>query len=99
MTVDIQYVQMATSETMSTFITKKLNAISKKYDWIIKANVFFRIENDPTGNGKICEIQISAPGPRLFARSNENHFEKAAVASLKDIEKQLRKRKGILQKH
>ena len=99
MTVDIQYVQMATSEAMSTFITKKLNAISKKYDWIIKANVFFRIENDPTGNGKICEIQISAPGPHLFARSNENHFEKAAVASLKDIEKQLRKRKGILQKH
>ncbi len=95
MTVDIQYVQMPTSEAMSDFVTKKLGKISKKYDWIIKANVFFKLENDPTGKGKICEIQLSAPGPRLFAKSSEDHFEKAAVATLNDLERQLKKRKEI----
>ena len=99
MTISIQYVQMPTSESMNAFVTKKLDKLANKYDWIIKADVFFRLENDPKGKGKICEIQLSAPGPRLFAKSNEEHFEKAAVATINDLERQLRKRKQVLKKH
>lgn len=99
MTIDIQYVQMPTSESMDVFVTEKLNKLAKKYDWVIRAQVFFKSENDPTGLGKICEIQLSAPGPRIFAKSNEKFFEKAAVNTISDLDKQLEKRKETFKKH
>ena len=98
MTIDIQYVQMPTSEAMNTLITTKLKRLSNKYDWIIRTQVHFKQENDPTGKGKICEMELSVPGPRLFARSNEDDFEKAAANTIKDLEKQLSKRKAIMNK-
>ena len=99
MTIDIQYVQMPTSESMSAFVSKKLNKLVDKYEWVIRAKVFFKLENDTAGKGKICEIRLSAPGPRIFAKSNEEHFEKAAVATINDLKKQLRKRKEAFHKH
>lgn len=99
MTIDIQYVQMPTSGSMNTFVTEKLSKLAKKYDWIIRADIFLKSEKDPTGKGKICEIRLSAPGPRLFAKSNEEHFEKSVVTTIIELEKQLKKRKEIFQKH
>jgi len=98
MTIDIQYVQMATSEAMDSLLTIKLNKLANKYDWIIRARVHFKQENDPKGKGKICEMELSAPGPRIFARSNEDDFEKAAAKTIKDLERQLSKRKAIMNK-
>lgn len=98
MIIDIQYVQMATSEAMDSLLTTKLNKLAKKYDWIIRTQVRFKQENDPTGKGKICEMELSVPGPRIFARSNEDDFEKAAANTIKDLEKQLSKRKAIMNK-
>jgi len=99
MTIDIQYVQMPTSEAMNDLLKVKLDRLANKYDWVIRARVFFKLENDTTGNGKICEIELSAPGPRIFASSNEDDFEKAAAKTIKDLEKQLSKRKAIMNKH
>lgn len=99
MTINIQYVQMPTSESMSAIVTNKLNKLSNKYDWIIKADVFFKLENDPSGSGKICEIQLSAPGPRLFAKSSQDNFEKAAANTIKELENQLRRRKETFKKY
>ncbi len=58
MTIDIQYVQMPTSEAMNTLMTARLNRLANKYDWIIRARVHFKQENDPTGKGKIWEIEV-----------------------------------------
>jgi len=98
MTIDIQYVRMPTSEAMNELLTAKLNKLVNKYDWVIRAQVYFKQENDPTGKGKICEIELSAPGPRIFAQSNEDDFEKAAANTIKDLERQLSKRKAIMNK-
>lgn len=91
MTINVQYVKMPTSIAMTEFVTKKLDKLGDRYNWVISANVYFKLENDPTKKGKICEIELSAPGPRLFAKSNETHFEKAAVATLDDLERLLKK--------
>ena len=99
MTIRIQYVKMPTSETMSNYVTKKLEKMAKKYDWLIAAEVFFKLENDPTKNGKICEITLSAPGPRIFAASNAKNFEMAAKQTISDIDKQLKKRKAAMVTH
>ncbi|MEK6152261.1 HPF/RaiA family ribosome-associated protein [Flavobacteriaceae bacterium 3-367] len=95
MTIEIQYVRMLSSESLSNRVTEKLMKLSKKYPWIIRTQVFFKLENDPADLGKICEMELSVPGPRIFARSKENNFEKASAETLKDLERQLRKRKEV----
>lgn len=99
MTINFQYIQMPTSEAMNELMTSKLNKLSKKFDFIIRADVFFKMENDPSGKGKICEIRLSVPGPRIFAKSNEDDFEKAAAGTIKDLEAQLQKRKHTFKKY
>ena len=47
---------MLTSETMTDYVKKKLDKLGTKFDWIINANVFFKLENDPKGDSHICEI-------------------------------------------
>ncbi len=91
--------QMATSDSLSQIITKKLEKLYHKFNWIIKAEVFLKLGNSTSPEKQICEIELSAPGPRLFATSTSTNFEKAAVATIKDLERQLRKRKQILKSH
>jgi putative sigma-54 modulation protein len=96
MDINIQFVKMPTSEFMEEFALKELKKLSKKYDFIIKCEVFYKAENNPKGKGKICEIQLSLPGPRIFAISDEESFELATDETIRDLKKQLEKRKKEL---
>lgn len=99
MTVNVQFVKMASSETMTSYVSKKLEKLTEKYDWIIKADVYFKLENDRAGNNKICEIELSMSGPRIFASSQEENFELAAKKTTLELEKQLEKRKAVFMAH
>ncbi len=94
MTISIQYVKLPTSEALTEYTTKKLQKLSAKYGWVINAEVFFKIENN-TPAEKICEIELSLPGPKLFAVSKEKNFEMAVKETISDLEKQLKKRKEV----
>ncbi len=99
MIVNIQYQKMSTSESLSELLLKKLDRLGKKYQWVIKANVLFKEENDRTGEGKVCEIELSAPGPRLFAKANTDNFEKAMAETINELKRQLEKRQGVFVRH
>ncbi len=99
MTINVQYVKMLTSETMTDIVTKKLNKLSNKFDWLINANVFFKLDNDAAGIGNICEIELSIPGPKIFASSKEKNFELAAKNTISDLDRQLSKRKATIIQH
>jgi putative sigma-54 modulation protein len=90
---------MPTSEAMNAYVTKKLNILANKYDWVINAQVHFENEHDPKGKGKICKMELSAPGPRIFATSNESTYENAVKKTIKDLEIQLKKRKHTYKTH
>ena len=94
MTINIQYVKMKSSESMSSYVTKKLQKVEKKYEWVIRTDVFFKMENDSSEKGHICEMEVSLPGPKIFATSNEKNFELAVKETISDIERQLKKRKA-----
>ncbi|HZJ19271.1 MAG TPA: HPF/RaiA family ribosome-associated protein [Pricia sp.] len=96
MTLHFQYVHMPPSESLSEIVTRNLRKLSHKYQFIMRGEVTFKLGKGHDGNDKICEIGLSAPGPRLFAKSNSDNFEKAAAETLSDIERQLRKRKEKL---
>lgn len=95
MTINIQYVQIATSEAMNEYVTNKLKKLSKKYEWIIKADVYFKNEINSKTKGKICKMELSLPGPRIFASSNEKNYELAVKNTIKDLVVQLKKRKEV----
>jgi putative sigma-54 modulation protein len=99
MTINIQYLHMPTSEAMNELLTQKIEKLGAKYEWIVSTDVYFKLENNHTGKNKVCEMKIEAPGPRIFAKSTEDNFEKAAAETLKDLERQLKKRKAIKTKH
>ncbi|MEZ4875316.1 MAG: ribosome-associated translation inhibitor RaiA [Flavobacteriaceae bacterium] len=94
MTISIQYVKIPTSESLSQYTHEKLSKIAAKYSWVINAEVYFKIENDATGE-KICEMELSVPGPKIFAVSKEKNFEMAVKHTISDLEKQLKKRKEV----
>ena len=96
MKIDIQFVNMPTSESMELYTQKKLQGLVKKYNSIIHTNVFFKRDNNPKDIGRICEMEVSLSGPRIFASSNEKNYELAVKHTVSDLEKQLEKRKGIL---
>lgn len=94
----IQFVQTGTNETAKQLVLEKIEQLSKKYAWLIRADVFFKEEKDTNGRGKICEIRLSCPGPRIFASSNEESFEAAVAETIRDLEIQLEKRKSEMNK-
>ncbi len=92
----IQFVQTKVNPSVRELVMEGLSEMGDKYDWVIRADVFFKEEKGTYGKGKICEIRLSAPGPRLFAASNENSFEAAVAETLQDLNRQLKKRKDEL---
>lgn len=94
MEIQVQYQKMKSSEAMTELLTKKLDALQRKYEWLIRANVIFKIENDVKGEDKVCEIELSAPGPRMFAKSKSDDFEKSMAESVDDLKIQLEKRQA-----
>lgn len=94
MEIHVQYQKMKTSESLTALMNKKLEGLEKKYSWLIKANVLFKMENDKSGEGKVCEIELCAPGPRIFAKSSTEDFEKSMAETVEELRRQLEKRQA-----
>ncbi len=100
MTIHFEYDEVKASERLEDLTSKKLDKLADKYDFLVKADVFFRKENTSSPDtGKICNIRLSLPGPRLFAESTNGSYEASIAESVEDLEQQLRKRKGKMQSH
>ncbi|WP_303317502.1 ribosome-associated translation inhibitor RaiA [Flavivirga abyssicola] len=99
MTVNIQYVGVDVSETLSAFTEEKLKKIFNRYEFLISASVHFKQNENQHDTGKICNIELSLPGPRIFATSNERNFEVSVRETIKDLERQLEKRKEVYKTH
>ena len=99
MTVNIQYVGVDVSETLSAFTKEKLEKLFNKYEFLISATVHFKQDDKNHNEGKICNIELSLPGPRIFATSNERNFEVSVRETISDLERQLKKRKEIYKTH
>jgi len=67
MTVNFQYVGVDVSETLSTFTQEKLEKLFNRYEFLISAAVHFKQDDKNHNDGNICNIELSLPGPRIFA--------------------------------
>ncbi|MFS4482038.1 HPF/RaiA family ribosome-associated protein [Hyunsoonleella sp. 2307UL5-6] len=99
MTVNFQYVNVDVSKTLSEFTEEKLEKLFNKYEFLISAMVYFKQDEKDHNAGKICNIELSLPGPRLFATSNEHNFEVSVRETIRDLDRQLKKRKEVFKTH
>ena len=94
MQIIYEYHDINTSKHLENFVAKKLNNLDNKYDFVIRADVFFKKENTSSDKtGLICNIRLSMPGPRIFAEATNNTFESSISEAINDLDRQLRKRK------
>ncbi|MGY5847307.1 ribosome hibernation-promoting factor, HPF/YfiA family [Salegentibacter sp. HM20] len=99
METNFEFVQIDKSESLQDFTQKKLNKLEQKYDWIVRAQIFFKREENQNPKGYICNIKLSAPGPQIFAESNEESYEAATAETIRDLDRQLQKRKAKMTAH
>lgn len=94
-----EFVQLTKSDRLEEFTQKKLEKLENKYNWIIRANIYFKHDENQKPNGHICEARLSVPGPEIFAQSNEDSFEAAVAATVKDLDRQCEKKKSKMTSH
>ena len=94
MKINYEYHDVTASESLETFTEQKLESIFTRFDFVIRADVFFKTENTSSDEtGMICGIRLSAPGPRLFAEASHDNFRDAVSETTNELTKQLKKRK------
>ncbi|HET7361686.1 MAG TPA: HPF/RaiA family ribosome-associated protein [Salinimicrobium sp.] len=99
MKTTIQFVNCNNKPTAADLVQRKLDKLENKFDFIVSGAVTFTEENDSTGKGKLCSIELQIPGPNVRASSNEESLEAAAAETVKDLEKQLKKEKAKMQSY
>ncbi len=94
MIINFEYHDVEASERLESYAKERLEKLYNKFEMIVRADVFFKTENTTSNDtGKICNIRVSVPGPRLFAEASHSKFIDAIQESVKDLEKQLTKKK------
>ena len=100
MNINFEYDDVKASNRLEIMAAKKLEKLLDKFDFIVRADVFFKKENTSTPEtGKICNIRLSAPGPRIFADASTGSFEASIAKSVDELHRQLQKRKDKMQTH
>ncbi|WP_431134159.1 ribosome hibernation-promoting factor, HPF/YfiA family [Psychroserpens mesophilus] len=94
MKVIFEYHDVSPSESLEAFTKEKLEPLFTRFEFVIRADVFFKTENTSSDEtGKICGIRLSAPGPRLFAEASHDEFHASVVETIDELMRQLKKRK------
>jgi len=100
MDINFNYVHVAGSQSLEEFTSTRLNKLKDRYDWIVRAEVFFKTENTSSPEtGKICDIKISAPGQNVFTSSSEKTLKAAISKSIDELKRQLQKKKEKMSTH
>lgn len=96
MTILIQFIKIQTSESLKDKTNDLVNKLSNRFDWLETISVSYKEGKGNTDKNKVCEIKVSTPTPRIFVSVTDYSYEAALKIALNDIERQLKKRKEIL---
>tara|TARA_R110002051_G_scaffold324970_1_gene424873 strand:- start:44574 stop:44876 length:303 start_codon:yes stop_codon:yes gene_type:complete len=91
MQIIYEYHDVASSARLEELAKEKLENLQHKYNFVHRADVFFKQQNRSDDKEMICDIRLSLPGPRIFASTNAENFESAMAETVRDLEDQLKK--------
>lgn len=100
MNITYNYQHVSGSKDLESYTADKLEIIFSRYDWVTRADVFYRLENTSSPeSGKIVTIRLSAPGNQLFAEESHASFHESINKVVDQLKKQCEKRKADMIKH
>lgn len=99
MQIIYEYHNVSASDRLERIAQDKLENLHTKFDFVHRADVFFKTQNRTDDAEQICDIRLSMPGPRLFASTNAETFEAAIGETIRDLEDQLRKQREKMKSH
>ncbi|MGC1514996.1 MAG: HPF/RaiA family ribosome-associated protein [Maribacter sp.] len=100
MDIIYEYDNVTASQRLEGLAEEKLKNLHEKFSDIIRADVFFKDENTTSDEtGKVCNIRLSVPGPRMFTEASNATFEESLSESIRELDRQLRKRKDKLKNY
>jgi ribosome-associated translation inhibitor RaiA len=98
--IAFQTVQFKASSQLEDFVKEKVSKLFEQDPSIIRADV--TLFEGASGNPKnqFCEIQLSVPGENHFVKKNSENYEKSILATVKTLQKVLRrhKTKGMIKR-
>ncbi len=94
MEVSIKAIHFDISEKLMAFVNKKIEKLTRRYDFITDVEVNLKLVKPETALNKEAGIQSMVPEmPELFAAKTANTFEEAVDLSIAALEPQLEKAK------
>lgn len=96
MKVYTQSVNFNASASLLDFTQKKVESLTRFYDKIVDAEVFFKLENSSDKENKITEIKINIPGNELVVKKQFKTFEEGVSTGVDTLKRSLRKTKEKL---
>ena len=93
MNVTISAIKFKADQKLETFITDKLEKLSKLYDGIIGSEVTLKLDNTDKPENKEVDIRVKIRGNDAMASKVAKTFEEATDLAIEAIKKQLVKSK------
>lgn len=93
MQIIYEYDGVSASDRLEGLAQEKLEELKKRYEFVHRADVFFKQENRTDDQEMVCDIRLSLPGPRLFASTKDTTFAAALKETVRDLTDQLKKTK------
>lgn len=93
MDIRIQALHFDASETLQSFIHKKLDKLSRFVDEAQTAEVILKVVKPEVSNNKEASIKLPLAGIELFAEKTADTFEEAIDDCIEALKKQIEKHK------
>lgn len=95
MEATIKAIHFDISEKLVSFVNKKIDKLSRRFEAITEAEVSLRLVKPETSMNKEAQIKLAVPpAADLFASKTADTFEEAVDLCLDALESQLEKVKG-----
>jgi len=91
MNINISSLRFKTDKKLETFVTEKVEKLSKIYDNIIGAEVFLKLENTDKPENKTTEIRMKIRGNDALASKTAKTFEESTDLTVEALKRQLKK--------
>jgi len=91
MNINITSVHFKADQKLESFITEKIEKMSKVYDGILGSEVTLKLENTERPENKTCEINMKIRGNNVIAGKTAKTFEEATDLAVEASRKQLQK--------
>lgn len=94
--VHIEAVHFTVDAKLASLIESKIEKLNQFFDHIINSEVTLKVDKKESHDNKIVEIKMHVPGRELFAKKQEDSFEKAADEAVEALRRQVKKHKEKL---